>query len=228
MDTQDIITVTSVNDQLWSDYAQRSVKTWTCEPKVYWEDIDTDSKWDSWRERNADKLEADFKHTWRRFSYKVQHQLLAYREFKDTHRYLIWMDADVVELCKPTKEFYRQVLPIKRPGSTYLDDSDTLSYLGRGDNYHPETGFIIYDLQNPRLTEVLFRLEEVYLSNEIFTMQEWHDAYVWDQVCRSQQISRRNLCELPHKQGEAFGRSPLKQYYEHLKGPRKLQLKTHP
>ena len=219
----EIITVTSVNDQLWRDYAQRTVGTWTTPYKVYWEDIDTDPQWDAWRESNSDKLEPGFKHTWRRFSYKVQHQLRAYREFKDTHRYLIWMDADVRELCKPTEEFYKKVLPITRPGTGTLDDSDTLSYLGRGDSYHPETGFICYDLKNPRITQVLLRLEEVYLNNEIFTYNEWHDAYVWDQVCRAQQICRRNLCELPYKPGEAFARSPLRDYYEHLKGPRKYQ-----
>ena len=223
MDTE-IITVTSVNDTLWKDYAEKTITTWTTDYKIYWEDIDVDPVWDSWRASNSDKQEPDFYHTWRRFSYKVQHQLKAYREFKDTHRYLIWMDADVIELCKPTAEFYKQVLPIKRPGGQWLDDSDTLSYLGRGDDYHPETGYIVYDLHNPRLTQVLLRLEEVYLSNEIFTMHEWHDAYVWDQVCRTQQISRRNLCELPPKKGEAFGRSSLKDYYEHLKGARKQQV----
>jgi hypothetical protein len=225
MDTSLIKTVTSVNDQLWADYASKSIKTWTSEPKIYWEDIDIDPVWDAWRESNAHRLEPTFHLTWRRFSYKVQHQLAAYREFKDTHRYLIWLDADVRELCKPTQEFYKNVLPVKRPGGQWLDDSDTLSYLGRGDDYHPETGWICYDLHNPRLTQLMLRLEEVYLSNEIFTMKEWHDAYVWDQVCRSQQLCRRNICEQPYKKGEAFGRSPLKQYYQHLKGPRKLQLK---
>ena len=224
MDTT-IITVTSVNDQLWSDYAKKSIATWTTPHKIYWEDIDQDPKWDAWRASNSDKQEPDFFHTWRRFSYKVQHQLLAWREYKDTHRYLVWLDADVIELCKPTAEFLNNVLPVKRDGTQWLDDSDTLSYLGRGDDYHPETGWICYDLHNPRLDQLMLRLEEVYLSNEIFTMKEWHDAYVWDQVCRSQQLCRRNICEQPYKKGEAFGRSPLKQYYEHLKGPRKLQLK---
>ena len=219
-----VITITSVNDTLWEQYAAKSIGTWSTPHKIYWEHLDVDPKWDQWRDSNKDKQEPDFHHTWRRFSYKVQHQLLAYREFKDTHRYLIWQDADVRELCKPTQEFYNKVLPIKRPGGQWLDDSDTLSYLGRGDDYHPETGYIVYDLDNPRLTQVLLRLEEVYLSNEIFTMREWHDAYVWEQVCRSQQICRRNLCELPPKKGEAFGRSALKDYYEHLKGARKQQV----
>jgi hypothetical protein len=219
----EIITVTSVNDQLWADYAERTVGTWTTDYKVYWEHTDTDPQWDSWRDSNKDKLEPDFKHTWRRFSYKVQHQLQAYREYKDTHRYLIWQDADVRELCKPTQEFYKQVLPITRAGGQWLDPSDTLSYLGRGDSYHPETGYIVYDLHNPRLTQLMLRLEEVYLTNEIFTYNEWHDAYVWEEVCKAQQLTRRNLCEQPYKPGEAFARSPLRDYYEHLKGPRKYQ-----
>jgi hypothetical protein len=219
----EIITVTSVNLQLWTDYAEKTVATWTTPHKIYWEHLDTDPQWDSWREANRHRQEPDFKHTWRRFSYKVQHQLKAWREFQDTHRYLIWQDADVRELCKPTQDFYKQVLPVKRPGGQWLDDSDTLSYLGRGDDYHPETGYIVYDLHNPRLTQLMLRLEEVYLSNEIFTLKEWHDAYVWEEVCKAQQLSRRNLCDKPYKKGEAFGRSPLKNYYEHLKGPRKYQ-----
>ena len=223
-----IITVTSVNDTLWGDYAKKSIGTWTTPYKIYWEDIDIDPKWDAWRASNSDKQEPDFWHTWRRFSYKVQHQLRAWREHKDTHDYLIWQDADVLELCKPTQEFYKNVLPVKRAGGQWLDDSDTLSYLGRGDDYHPETGWICYDLHNPRLDQLMLRLEEVYLSNEIFTMKEWHDAYVWDQVCRSQQLCRRNICDKPYKRGEAFGRSLLKKHYEHLKGDRKQQLKNNP
>ena len=127
MDTSLIITVTSVNDQLWADYASKSIKTWTSEPKIYWEDIDVDPVWDQWRESNKDKQEPTFHLTWRRFSYKVQHQLRAWREYKATHDYLIWLDADVLELCKPTQEFYNNVLPVKRDGTQYLDLSDTLS-----------------------------------------------------------------------------------------------------
>jgi hypothetical protein len=227
MDTK-IITVTSVNETLWRDYAGKSIGTWTSQPRIYWEHLDVDAKWDQWRASNAHRQEPDFGHTWRRFSYKVQHQLAAWREYQTTHDYLIWMDADVVELSKPTKEFVQDCLPIRREGTQTLDDSDTLSYLGRGLDYHPETGWICYDLNNPRLPQLMLRLEEVYLANEIFTYKEWHDAYVWEEVCRAQQLCRRNLCEQPYKRGEAFGRSPLKKHYEHLKGPRKLELKTTP
>jgi hypothetical protein len=223
-----IITVTSVNLTLWEQYAAKSIGTWTSSPRIYWEHKDVDAKWDAWRDANTHRLEPDFYHTWRRFSYKVQHQLCAWREYQTTHDYLIWMDADVVELSKPTKEFVQDCLPIRREGTQYLDLSDTLSYLGRGDNYHPETGYICYDLTNPRLPQLMLRLEEVYLANEIFTLDEWHDAYVWEQVCKAQQLCRRNLCDEPHQPGEAFGRSILKKHYEHLKGPRKQQLNTNP
>lgn len=223
-----VITITSVNNTLWADYAEKSIGTWTSQPRIYWEHLDVDPVWDQWRDSNRHRQEPSFHLTWRRFSYKVQHQLSAWREYSGTYDYLIWMDADVVELCKPTKEFVQDCLPVRREGTQWLDDSDTLSYLGRGDDYHPETGYICYDLNNARLPQLMLRLEEVYLSNEIFTLKEWHDAYVWDQVCRTQQLTRRNLCEKPYKKGEAFGRSILKKHYEHLKGPRKEQLKNNP
>ena len=214
--------VTALNQQLYRDYAEASLKTWTTEPLIYWEEDHCDPRWRKFREHTHP--EPDFDHTWRRFSHKVEAQIRAVRELHTAWDYLIWLDADVVELRKPQEDYVKTLLPQRRPATNYTDDSDVLSYLGRGDRYHPETGFICYDLKHPRLWQLILRLEEVYLTGEIFTLAQWHDAYVWDWVCRRQQLPRRNLCELPHKPGEAFGRSLLKTHWAHYKGPRKQQL----
>lgn len=214
--------ITALNQDLWQSYAEHTVKKWQTEPQIYWEEQQHDLRWHQFREQQHP--EPQFKHTWRRFSHKVEAQIRAVKEFHGSADYLIWLDADVEELQKPTEEYIQSLLPLKRPAQTYTDTSDCLSYLGRGDSYHPETGFIAYDLNHPQLYQLILRLEEVYLSGEIFTLPEWHDAWVWDHVCRTQSIPRRNLCELPHKPGEAFGRSPLKTHWRHYKGPRKQLL----
>lgn len=205
--------ITATNPELDRRYAERARQSWQFEHRVYWEH-DQLRVWQQWRERNH-RLhpEPDFRHTWQRFSHKVEAQCRALREY--TAGYLVWLDTDVVQ-CKPiTAGQWREWQPPR---------GEFCTYLGRGDRYHPETGFICYDLEHPRKEEFVEALATTYLTDRIFTLEQWHDAWVWDWVCRDLRIQRRDIG--PGRPGEAFGRSPLKGYLVHCKGPRKQNIPT--
>ncbi len=208
--------ITSVNETLWRDYAEKCTLTWQIEPDIFWEDKPHEGHrpWQNFREVYQAQKEPDFALTWQRFSHKVEAQCIAYREYRDTEQYLIWLDADVVQQKEFTYTELEQLFP----------QGSLCTYLGRGDNYHPETGFILYDLQHPRAGEFFEQLENIYTSGRIFELTQWHDAYVWDWVCRELDIARRDIG--PGRPGEAFGRSPLRDYFLHLKGPRKSNIHT--
>ena len=206
--------VTAVNLDLWRRYAETTTSTWSQKPRIYWQPHDTTDKWREWREKNHPlHSEPKFQKTWQRFSHKVEAQCELYKQTKHSHRWMIWLDADVRQLAEPAN--WQDLLP---------PEGTAIAYLSRGDDYHPETGYIAYDCQDPRLDAFFTRLEQVYLTDEIFTLKEWHDAWVWDWVCRDVKIKRHTLIEGTPRRGEAFGRSRLSPYFEHLKGPRKEQV----
>lgn len=212
--------ITALNQDIWRNYAHRTTESWQTPPEIWWEerprsDLDL---WQAWREHHREhRAEPDFEHTWQRFSHKVEAQISAlslYRMSPDW-QYLIWLDADVVQQKNYTERDLTQWLP--RQG-------DLCAYLGRGPNYHPETGFIAYDLHSPDLDRFLVHLRGEYLGDRLFDLDQWHDAYVWDWVCRREQIPRTDIG--PGRPGEAFGRSPLRQHFLHLKGRRKTNIHT--
>lgn len=210
----DIKIFTATNPELDQQYAQKARATWQFDYTVYWEH-EQRQIWQQWRQRNqALHPESDFKHTWCRFSHKVEAQC-RYLQDPDTDYldYVIWLDTDVVQ-CKPITN-WQPLLP---------KQGDVCSYLGRGNRYHPETGFIAYDCQHPRLEEFIEELALIYLTDRVFTLEQWHDAYVWDHVCRELKIPRTDIG--PKQAGEAFQNSPLKEYFLHLKGPRKQNIMT--
>lgn len=203
--------ITATNTELDQQYAEKARATWQFDYQVYWEHDETEI-WHKWRQRNQElHPERDFKHTWQRFSHKVEAQVRALQR-RDAD-YLIWLDTDVVQ-CKPIVD-WQTLLP---------KQGDVCSYLGRGRGYHPETGWIAYDCGHPRLEEFVEELVLIYLTDRVFTLEQWHDAYVWDHVCRELEIPRTDLG--PQQAGEAFGRSVLKEYFLHLKGPRKQNIHT--
>ena len=203
--------ITATNTELDKAYALQARNSWQFAHRVYLEQ-DELPIWHQWRQRNRLlHSEPDFQHTWQRFSHKVEAQCRALLEYEEG--YLIWLDTDVIQ-CKPiTAEKWREWRP--HPG-------EFCTYLGRGDGYHPETGFICYDLTHPRKEEFVEELAMIYLNDGIFTLREFHDAYVWDHVSRELKIPRRDIG--PGTAGEAFGRSALKDYFIHCKGNRKQNI----
>src|SRR3990167_4917478 len=121
---------------------------------------------------------------------------------------LAWFDADVITNAAVPEGFIEQLI-----------GKADLCYLGRT-NMHTELGFWAVRL-NKRTRLFLADLAELWRSDRIFTLPEWHSAFAFDYVLRrSPELRKNNLT--PTGRGAVFMTSPLARYLDHLKGNRKL------
>lgn len=123
---------------------------------------------------------------------------------------LVWLDADVVTFKDVPLDFI--------PG--LLKDYDAC-YLGR-QKLHSEIGFWAVRI-NPQTRAFVSSLADMYRKGEVFKLQEWHSAFVWDhcRVKHSDMVRFLNLT--PGGYGHVWWRSPLKEYTDHLKGDSRKQ-----
>ena len=137
--------------------------------------------------------------------------------------WLIWLDADTVTHS-----------PIHLEDLDRLCPSDAMiTYLGRGEKYHSECGWVGYNLDHPATRPFIQDLRGLYDSDKIFDLPEWHDSYVWDTVrCRYQdQHKFYNLTTtmpVPGRAGHPFVNSELGRFMDHLKGDRKQEGRSRP
>ena len=120
---------------------------------------------------------------------------------------LCWLDADVMTHRDVPEGFIESLLP----------DGKDVAYLGRGKNYHSEIGFQLYRL--PRAKPMLQRFRDYYASDEVFKLEEWHSAYVFDKARKETGIDAHDIT--PGGVGHVWFQSPLREYLDHLKGSRK-------
>lgn len=207
--------ITTCNIELHKKYAQRSLKTWQHLPNIYWEadQEHRDPRWELWRTAARMRETGRFAQECVRFSHKVQAQITHIR--KSSADYVIWLDADVVQHTEYTQEQFQALMP---------SESELFTFLDRQPVKYAETGWIAYNMRHPRLKEFVNRLEDIYLSRELFTLEQWHDAYVWDQVRIRGNYPARNLLHNP-RSSEPFDDSDLGAYFRHHKGPRKATIK---
>lgn len=132
--------------------------------------------------------------------------------------WLIWLDADSKTHSVVSHEFLSNV----------CDPSKFASYLGRGEKYHSECGWIAYNLNHPEIQNFNSRLVGMYNTDELFKHAEWHDSYLWDIVRREfvsqgriQMQNLNPLAETNGKAGHPFINSLLGTVMDHMKGARK-------
>jgi len=207
--------ITSVNSELWRQYAQRSMKTWQRDPIVYWEADRTtlDPVWERWRGAARPRETSRLAHQCVRFSHKVQAQIEHTRS--STADYVIWLDADVVQLQEISDQQLQDLMPA---------ESELFTFLDRQPTKYAETGWIAYNMHHPRQKEFVNRLEDMYLTGEIFSIPEWHDAYVWDYVRQRGRYPGRSLLTKT-RTSDPFGESELAPWFQHHKGQRKRDIK---
>lgn len=121
---------------------------------------------------------------------------------------LAWFDADMVT---------HAAAPVGWIESLVADFDG--AYLGRG-RKHSEIGFWAVRL-NDGTRQLLYDFAELYRSGEIWSLRQWHSAFVWDEARRRLEtngaIKLRDLT--PGGEGHVWFQSPLKAYTDHLKGP---------
>jgi hypothetical protein len=100
-----------------------------------------------------------------------------------------------------------------------------LCYLGR-QGMHTELGFWAVRL-NEATRRFLAHFAEMFRSDAVFNLPEWHSAYVFDHVRRFHETDRqypiRTLNLTLRGQGHVWFQSPLGRYTDHLKGDRRKQ-----
>ncbi len=173
------------------------------------------------RKDNSDKsrLNASLDFRWNaiRFSFKPFsiHQVLDY--LPDNLSYLIWTDADL--RCK--ERFNTENLLEFMPNQDEL-----MSYLGR-ENSYSECSFLGFNMKNSETIKYINRMIDVYETGEIFSIEQWHDSFIWDWV--RVEFERKINAKFKDISGDARSKehvyinTKLNKYFDHLKGFKRKQ-----
>lgn len=122
---------------------------------------------------------------------------------------LAWLDADVMTLSHVPIGFIEGL----------IGDAD-LVYLGR-ERFHSDIGFWAVRL-NSLTRAFLGELADIWRSDRVFELPEWHSAFVFDHCRRNFEAVGGNAINLtPGGRGHVWFQSPLRAYTDHLKGGRK-------
>jgi hypothetical protein len=131
--------------------------------------------------------------------------------------WLIWVDADTVTHTKVPESFVQTLLP---QGVEYI------AWLDRVDNY-PECGFYVLNMRHARHQGLMTGWREIYTGRGLFSLREWHDSYVLQQLIARAGVPTKSLSgERASRTGHPFINGPLGAYMDHLKGPRKVEGKS--
>ena len=154
---------------------------------------------------------------WRYDAYRFAHKVFAIcaAARDQAAGRLFWVDADVVTFDTLPSALLDRMLP----------DGVAISYLDRG-TYPSECGFVGYNLDHPAARSFIEEFAELYASDRVFVLPQWHDSYVFDWLrVRAQMPAHR----IPYPEGQRrhpFVNSELGRYMDHLKGPRKAMGRT--
>ena len=129
--------------------------------------------------------------------------------------YLVWLDGDV-RTHRPVDVEWLAGLA---PGS-----GEIATYLGRSS--WPECGFMMFDLDHPKIDEFFEDWIDRYRSGAIFDYGEWHDSYVFKILVddwKERGFEFRNIGDDRAPDGShVFVNSVLGERLDHLKGSRKF------
>jgi hypothetical protein len=208
--------VTSSNDAIDQAYGGLARQTWQWPARVYTDsELDQDPVWREWRGQARPRETARLEHTTVRFSYKVQAQIRHYRSRSD--KYMIWLDTDVRQTRPVTPGEWLALMPWGTESITFLD---------RQPHKYAETGWVAYR-RDPVTDHFMRELEAWYLDHRLWSLAQWHDAYVWDHVRQLLSVPSRSLAPAmvqAVQDSNIWPRSELATWSEHHKGRRKLAI----
>jgi hypothetical protein len=153
-----------------------------------------------------------------RFAHKV-YSIFHCAKHIDTD-WLIWMDADTVCHSPITQEDLERLCP----------KTSDLCFLGRRGKY-TECGLYAMNLRRPCTRDFLTKFQKYYDEAEqgIFTLDEWHDSFVFDAVRRLTSLYELDWSShLITGEGHPLINSAWGAYLDHLKGDRKTLGKSKP
>jgi len=158
-----------------------------------------------------------------RFANKVYAVFDAVERSKD---WCVWMDADSFIHSDWTYEDFAELLP----------DTSWVTYVGRGKGSQtwPECGFYGMNLKDGVCQDFLKEFERMYedADNGIFTLEEWHDSFVFGKILNDLKFRHPNVldysAEIYLKTAKTGGgghpliNSKLGRWMDHMKGGRKF------
>jgi len=187
-----------------------------------------------WPERRPRDYHKEFKWDAVRFANKVYAVFDAVEKSKD---WCVWMDADTFIHSDWSYKEFLECLP----------NTSWITYVGRGKGVNPgpegklvvknwpECGFYGMNLNHPVCHEFLKEFERMYedADNGIFTLEEWHDSYVFGSILFELKREFPNALDytaemqVPNTAKSGGGGHPLinsklGQWMDHMKGDRKF------
>ncbi len=175
-----------------------------------WVDCHSDPVYHGWREDRG-------KFVWKNNGVKFSHKV-----FAQTHRIrnseadiLLYSDADTVYHSDPDLEYLSEICP-----------SDSLCTFFDRPKFRDETGFYMHNPRHPKAKAWADRLEEIYLSGEVWTYQKDRAA---DQYTMAHGRDSFRDCKqmdlMTYHEGvdpkDPVPTSPLAKFLNHLKGEKK-------
>jgi len=159
-----------------------------------------------------------------RFANKVYAVFDACQRSQD---WCVWMDADTFVHSDWSYDDFKKQLP----------DDVWLTYVGRGKGSQtwPECGFYGMNLRDPVCKLFLEEFERMYedAENGIFTLEEWHDSYVFGDILARYKARDPNVldysAEMYLKEAKTGGgghpliNGVLGTWMDHMKGVRKQE-----
>jgi len=144
--------------------------------------------------------------------------------------WVVWMDADSYIHSPWSYEDFIALLPKDK----------WLTYVGRGKGSQtwPECGFYGMNLNNHQCHAFLKEFERMYedADNGIFTLEEWHDSYVFGKILNAMKVHNPAVLDYSADMylreartgggGHPLINGPLGKFMDHMKGGRKEQGKS--
>ena len=215
--------VTTFAELHWDTHAQRCVESF----HQHWrgmrlsvyrdEPLEAASTWlGPFKARHAARPTTNYRFDAVRFAHKVAAIELAYAS--GAAQALVWMDADCVTHADVDAVWL----------SGLLGKAD-FGYLRRSRMYS-ECGFMIFR-RGAGCDTLLRRLVELYRSDALFHLAEWHDSFAIDHVRRqceaAGELSCVSLSGGAENTQHPLVNGPLGARLDHLKGPRKQAGRSH-
>ena len=183
-------------------------------------DKHTDRKYHGWREDRG-------KFVWKNNGVKFSHKVFAqtHRIKNSTADVILYSDADTLYTALPNLDYLRNICP----------DDSLCTFFDRP-KMRDETGFYMHNPKHPKAKEWAGRLEEIYISGEVWTYAENKQADQYTMAygresfkdCKQMDlmIHPLGLKQHPKYPMTRFERapvlsSPLCDFLDHLKGARK-------
>lgn len=143
--------------------------------------------------------------------------------------WVVWMDADTYVHSPITYNQFKDLLP----------EQSYITYVGRGKGSQtwPECGFYGMNLNHPVCHSFLQDFEQMYedAENGIFTLEEWHDSYVFGEILKKYKdfnAEHDYSAEMYLREAKTGGgghpyiNGILGTWFDHMKGGRKNKGKS--